>query len=101
MATAILELEKNPIFGFSLKWQQKLLPVPILSADFDFSHPVSVYEHILDVYLQVLLSLSDQQFRRSDLVISPTKRQFDDFSQVVRPVILQPCQRCKRNSARL
>ena len=30
-----------------------------------------------------------------------TTRQYDDFSQVVEPVILQPCQLCKLNSARL
>jgi len=53
-------LRKTPIFGFSPKWRLKLLPVPIPSADFNYSHPFSLYGGaFLDVYLQVLLSLSD------------------------------------------
>jgi len=36
-------LRKTPIFGFSPKWRLKLLPVPIPSADFDFSYPVSLH----------------------------------------------------------
>jgi len=36
-------LRKTAIFGFSPQWRIKLLPVPIPSADFDFSHPVSLY----------------------------------------------------------
>ena len=37
-------LRKPPIFVFFLpKWRLKLLPVPIPSADFDFSYPVSLH----------------------------------------------------------
>jgi len=95
MATAILDLEK-PRFSFFTKMAAKTTSGSNSECRFRL-----MYGAFLDVYLQVLLSLSDQQFRRSDLVISPIKRQYDDFSQVVGPVILQLCQLCKRNSARL
>jgi len=54
-----------------------------------FAPALLIWNAFLGVYLQVLglVSLSDQQLRRSDLVISPTKQQYDDFSQVVGPLI--------------
>ena len=98
IATKILDL-KNLDFRFFAKMAAKTTSFSNSDRRFRLFGPsFHIWNTFLDVYLQVLASLSDQQFRRSDLVISPTKRQYDEFSQVVRPVILQPCQRRKRNS---